>query len=251
MHDITDRSRRHFLQMAGLSALAAATLPRWTFAEAGGRVGREASPDFHPDVEIEIRAVETVAHILPGTPTKVWTYQGKLLKGQDGIIAQLADTHLGSIFFLERGQKVRFHFKNELPERNVIHWHGLHVPQPMDGHPMYDVPPGGGYVYEFQITNRAGTYMYHAHTHELTGHHVYKGLAGLIIVTDPEEKALSLPRGEYDLPVVLQDRNFDADNQFRYVQSMRDRHMGLLCDEMIVNGKRHFVLPVATRAYRL
>jgi len=251
MHDITDQSRRQFLQLAGLGALSAAVLPRWVFAEAGGKFAREASADFHPDVEIELKAIETEAHILPGVPTKVWTYRGSVLKGPEHTVANLADTHLGSIFFLEKGQKIRFHFRNELPERNIIHWHGLHVPQAMDGHPMYDVPPGGGYVYEFELTNRAGTYMYHAHTHELTAHHVYKGLAGLIIVSDPEEKALNLPRGEYDLPVVLQDRSFDGSNQFRYGQSMRDRHMGFLGDELIINGKRHFVLPVATRAYRL
>jgi suppressor of ftsI len=141
--------------------------------------------------------------------------------------------------------------KNDLPEANIIHWHGLHVPQVMDGHPMYDVPPGSGYVYEFQVVNRAGTYIYHAHTHEATGRHVYMGLASLIIVTDPEEKALDLPAGEFDQPIVLQDRSFDADNRFRYVQTMRDRHMGFLGDEILVNGKREFVLPVATRAYRL
>jgi suppressor of ftsI len=94
-------------------------------------------------------------------------------------------------------------------------------------------------------------YMYHAHTHELTGHQVYQGLAGLIVVSDAEEKALNLPHGEYDLPVVIQDRSFDGDNQLRYSPSMRERHMGFLGDELIVNGKRHFVLPVATRAYRL
>ena len=146
---------------------------------------------------------------------------------------------------------MRFYFKNDLPETNIIHWHGLHVPQNMDGHPMYDVPAGSGYVYEFQIDNPAGTYMYHAHTHEKTGQQVYKGLAGLIIVSDPDEKALNLPRGEFDQPIVLQDRNFDADNQLVYAQSMREKHMGFLGDEMIINGKRHFVLPVATRPYRL
>jgi bilirubin oxidase len=251
MIESTVIDRRRFLQLASVGALAAAATPNWLFAAPNARYAREASADFHPDVEIEISATATEAPILPGKPTKVWKYEGKLLKGPDGTIAQLPGTHLGAVFFFERGQKVRFYFKNDLPEANIIHWHGLHVPQVMDGHPMYDVPAGSGYVYEFQIDNPAGTYMYHAHTHEKTGQQVYKGLAGLIIVSDAEEKALNLPKGEHDLPIVLQDRSFDADNQLVYAQSMRDRHMGFLGDEMIINGKRHFVLPVATRPYRL
>jgi len=251
MFESTTIDRRKFLQLAGAGALAVAATPKWLFAATNARYARDASPDFHPDVEIEISAIATTAPILPGKPTNVWKYEGKLLKGPEGTLAQLPGTHLGAVFFLERGQKVRFYFNNDLPEANIIHWHGLHVPQVMDGHPMYDVPAGSGYVYEFQIDNPAGTYMYHAHTHEKTGQQVYKGLAGLIIVSDPEEKALNLPRGEQDLPIVLQDRSFDADNQLVYVQGMRDRHMGFLGDEMIINGKRHFVLPVATRPYRL
>ena len=251
MSETSRIDRRKFLQIAGFGALSAATGPKWLFAATNARYAREASPDFQATVEIEINAVATEAPILPGKPTRVWKYEGKLLKGPDGTVAQLPGTHLGAVFFLERGQKVRFYFKNDLPETNIIHWHGLHVPQNMDGHPMYDVPAGSGYVYEFQIDNPAGTYMYHAHTHEKTGQQVYKGLAGLIIVSDPDEKALNLPRGEFDQPIVLQDRNFDADNQLVYAQSMREKHMGFLGDEMIINGKRHFVLPVATRPYRL
>lgn len=250
MIESTAIDRRTFLQLAGAGALAAAA-PNWLFAASNARYARDASVDFHPDVEIEIVGTATTAPILPGKPTHVWKYEAKLLKGPDGTVAPLPGTHLGAVFFFERGQKVRFYFKNDLPESNIIHWHGLHVPQVMDGHPMYDVPAGSGYVYEFQIDNPAGTYMYHAHTHEKTGQQVYKGLAGMIIVGDAEEKALNLPKGEHDLPIVLQDRSFDADNQLVYTQSMRDRHMGFLGDEMIINGKRHFVLPVATRPYRL
>lgn len=251
MRETSAIDRRQFLQLAGVGVLALTATPQWLFAAPTGRYVREASSDFTPDVEIEITATATTAPIFPGKPTAVWKYEGKLLKGPEDTVAQLAGTHLGAVFFLERGQKVRFYFKNDLPEPNIIHWHGLHVPQNMDGHPMYDVPSGSGYVYEFTVDNPAGTYMYHAHTHEATGRQVYKGLAGLIIVGDKEEKALNLPKGEFDLPIVLQDRNFDADNQLVYVQNMRDRHMGFLGDEMIINGKRHFVLPVATRPYRL
>lgn len=247
----TQIARRRFIQLAGLSGLAATCKPAWLLAASEGRYARDASPQFHPDVEIELTAGIATAPIMPGKQTVVWRYSGKLLKGPEKTLIDLPGTHLGPVLIFEKGQKVRIYFKNDLPEANIVHWHGLHVPQVMDGHPMYDVKSGSGYVYEFTIGNRAGTYMYHAHTHEATGRQVYYGLAGLIIVTDPEERALNLPRGEFDQPVVLQDRSFDADNQLRYVHNMHEQHMGMLGDEMIVNGKRHFVLPVATRAYRL
>jgi FtsP/CotA-like multicopper oxidase with cupredoxin domain len=244
-------SRRGFLRLTGAGALAT-TIPHWLLAaENAGRFVRKPTPGFHADVEIEITAGHDTAPILPGKPTSCWKYTAKVVKGDSNAVAQLPGTHLSSVLRFHRGDKVHIFFLNDLPEPNIIHWHGLHVPQIMDGHPMYEVASGKGYLYEFQVNNRAGTYFYHAHTHELTGHHVYKGLGGLLIVHDEEEKALGLPSGELDIPVVIQDRNFDADNQFKYVQNMRDRHMGLLGDEILVNGKRNFVLPVATRAYRL
>ena len=156
MSETPSIDRRKFLQLAGFGALTAATGPKWLFAAPNARYARDASPDFQADVEIEINAVVTEAPILPGKPTRVWKYESKLLKGPDHTIAQLPGTHLGAVFFLEKGQKVRFYFKNDLPESNIIHWHGLHVPQNMDGHPMYDVPAGSGYVYEFRVDNPAG-----------------------------------------------------------------------------------------------
>lgn len=160
-------------------------------------------------------------------------------------------SYLGPIIRLHKGQKIRIFFNNELPAASVTHWHGLHVPADMDGHPRYAIESGRTYVYEFEILNRAGTYLFHPHPHEETARQVYAGLAGLIIVTDNEEQALDLPRGDYDVPLVLQDRSFDDDNQLRYITHRMQTMTGFLGDRILVNGRPDFVLPVETRGYRL
>ncbi|MGD9194185.1 MAG: multicopper oxidase domain-containing protein, partial [Desulfobacterales bacterium] len=57
---------------------------------------------------------------------------------------------LGPIIRVRKNQKIRIHFKNNLPDRSIIHWHGLHVPAEMDGHPRYVIPTGATYTYEFE-----------------------------------------------------------------------------------------------------
>ena len=63
--------------------------------------------------------------------------------------------------------------------------------------------------------DRAATYWYHPHLHHKTDEHVTKGIAGLIIVKDSDEAALALPRtyGVDDFPLVIQTKDFDANNQ--------------------------------------
>jgi FtsP/CotA-like multicopper oxidase with cupredoxin domain len=143
-------------------------------------------------------------------------------------------------------------FINKLPEASIVHWHGLDVPEAADGHPHLAVGTGAEYVYEFEVKNRAGTYWYHPHPHGRTGYQVYQGLAGVLVVTDADESALALPDGDADMICVLQDRSFDADNQFAYLSGgMMDRMHGLLGTQMLVNGVKGTTLSLGTRAYRL
>jgi FtsP/CotA-like multicopper oxidase with cupredoxin domain len=121
----------------------------------------------------------------------------------------------------------------------------------MDGHPMYAIPPGRRFVYEFQVDNRAGTYWFHPHPHERTGFQVYGGLAGLFIVSDGEEQAADLPRDEFDLAWVIQDRTFDRANRLVYVQNMMQRMNGFMGERILVNGQPDFVQHVATAPYRV
>ncbi|MBS3952093.1 MAG: multicopper oxidase domain-containing protein [Methylomicrobium sp.] len=241
--------RRQFLQYSFFGA-AMASLPGLTFATAD-QIKSEPSPNFNPDIEIEFTARPAFVSILKeGAKTKVQRYYGKLIKGPAETLHHLEGNYLGPILNLVKGQKVRVFFYNKLSEPSIIHWHGLHVPQKSDGHPMYTIQPGERYVYEFEVMNRAGTSFYHSHAHELTGDQVYFGLAGMIKVTDDEEKALNLPQGEFDLPFVIQDRKFSTANQLKYVHGMMQKMMGFLGDTIVINGKADAEFSVKTRAYR-
>ncbi len=213
---------------------------------------------FDPDVEIQLTAKPKRISVVEGKPTEVWSYEGILMKGDSSNLIQNSDTYLGPTITVRTGQKVRIYFKNEIPEKSVIHWHGLHVAEDMDGHPRYAIDPGETYIYEFEIKNRAGTYLYHPHPHGVTGKQVYFGLAGLFIIKDDEEKALNLPAGEYDIPLVIQDRRFNADGSLNYATTLRGSMMdmmemvrGFLGDVILVNGKPDYAQSVKTAKYRL
>ncbi len=244
----SDYTRRKFLQHTALGVLTVA-LPGFTLAE-DRLINDKPNPTFKPDVELELTAQIAEVSIREGANTRVFQYQGKLLKGPSRSLKTLPG-YLGPILNLEHGQKVRIFFYNKLSEPSVVHWHGMHVPQKMDGHPIYEIYKDERYVYEFEVDNRAGTNWYHSHTHEMTATQVYQGLAGLITVTDEHEQKLDLPSNEYDLPLVIQDRRFTAGNQFQYGHGMHQRMMGFHGDTILVNGQENSAIQVKTRAYRL
>jgi len=250
MTSIINNQRRKFLQNTAVAAVAAATYPSLMQA-AGMGTSSKASANFHADVEIELTQKVVKIPIFNGPETGVWKVFGKVLKGSPDTVKNLANSYLAPTLNLHKGQKVRIYLKNMLPAESILHWHGLHVPSKMDGNPMYAINHGETFVYEFEILNRAGTYWYHAHTHSVTAKQVYSGLAGLIIVSDKQEQALALPRGDYDVPVVIQDRSFDKQNQLVYVSHMMQRMSGFLGDKIMINGQPDFVLPVEQRSYRL
>jgi FtsP/CotA-like multicopper oxidase with cupredoxin domain len=179
-------------QGEGSIALATATLP----ITETPTLAVESASGIEPDVEIALRAGTAQVPILPGSSTKVWQYQGEVLKGAPEALQDLPNTYLGPAFHLKKGQNVRVHFTNELPEVSIVHWHGLHVPEAADGHPRLAINTGETYVYDFQVSNRAGTYWYHPHPHGRTGPQVYYGLAGLFIVSDEEGVSRGSDSGE-------------------------------------------------------
>ena len=251
MNITINKQRRTLLKYAGITAATAGIYPNLLFAMDTSKGNRHASANFHPDVEIELTQQISHVSIMPGAKTRVWKITGKVLKGPQATVQNLPETYLGPTLHLHKGQKVRIYLRNKLPAQSILHWHGLHVPADMDGNPMYAIGSGETYVYEFEVLNRAGTYWYHAHTHGLTAKQVYSGLAGLFIVSDDEEQALGLPGGEYDIPIVIQDRSFDKRNQLAYSNHKMQRMQGFLGDHILINGQPDYVLPVATRAYRL
>lgn len=240
--------RREFLGAISGAALLGA-VPTLAYAATGAA--------FVPDLELELRAAPDQVGILRGPATQVWRYHARVIQGDASAVTAMPDSYLGPVIRVRRGMRVRIHFINQLPQPSVVHWHGMLVPEAMDGHPRFAVPPGGQIVYEFEITNRAGTYWFHPHPHGLTGTQVYGGLAGLLIVSDEEERALGLPSGAHDLALVIQDRSFGPDNQLRYVSGsggmggMMARMAGFLGDQVLVNGRPDAALDVERKAYRL
>ncbi|MGZ5050406.1 MAG: multicopper oxidase family protein [Methylobacter sp.] len=250
MSSTTDLQRRKLLKYAALGIAGAATYPSWALAGEFKRVN-VPSDDFLPDVEIELTMKPAEVAILKGDKTRIWKITGKVLNGPAHTLDNNEGTYLAPTLHFKKGQRVRIILNNDLPAESILHWHGLHVPANMDGNPMYAINRGQTYIYEFEILNRAGTYFYHSHTHGVTARQVYSGLAGLLIVSDNQEQALGLPSGSFDVPLVLQDRSFDGQNQLVYSGHMMQRMMGFLGDRILVNGRPDFVLPVSTRAYRL
>jgi FtsP/CotA-like multicopper oxidase with cupredoxin domain len=208
----------------------------------------EASSDFTPDVEIELIAQPVTMQLLNGRKTDVFHYKARLIKGDDSNLSKIEGSYLGPIIKVKRGQKIRVVFKNNLPRESIIHWHGLHIPPEMDGHPIHAVDNGEQYVYEFKVVNRPGTYWFHPHPDKITGPQVYKGLAGLFII---EDERTDLPSGEYDQPLVIQDRSFDENNQLLYVEgSPMQRMQGFLGDQIFINGQKKLSQNVNKGTYR-
>ena len=250
-------SRRDFINLIGTGSAAlflSACIPQGdvTVSRAAVTATPANSSGNEPDIEIALRAVADEMPIFSGEKTKVWRYQGEVMRGPDDALAVIPDSYLGPIFNVQAGQTIRIHFTNELPEPSIVHWHGLHVPVAADGHPRLAIEPGETYVYDFTVADRAGMYWYHPHPHGRTGMQVYAGMAGLFIIRDKNEAALGLPSSHYDLPIVLQDRIFDEKNQLVYGgNGMMDQMMGFLGDQLLINGKIDFSLSVETRPYRL
>ena len=104
---------------------------------------------------------------------------------------------------LTQGDRVRINFRNELPETATIHWHGLIVPNQMDGPAEITQPPvpkGGTYVYEFTI-EQSGTYFYHSHDHPDRTQAL--GLYGALLIAP--KGAAGEPRADLEYTIQLQE----------------------------------------------
>lgn len=122
---------------------------------------------------------------------------------------------LGPTLILNKYQNVTINVNNQLMHTTTIHWHGLHVSPQNDGGPHIFIQPGETWSPSFTVLDWASTYWYHPHLHHHTNEHVTKGISGFIIVRDSIEGNILLPRkyGVDDIPLVIQTKSFDADNQ--------------------------------------
>ncbi len=159
--------------------------------------------------------------------------------------------YLGPTLRAARGEKVQVNFTNSLDEGTTLHWHGMRLPAKMDGGPHQLVAPGQKWAPEWTIDQPASSLWYHPHPHGDTEDHVYRGLAGMFLIDDPEASALDLPKtyGVDDVPVVVQDKRFD-DGRLTGGQELFSS-TGRLGDTILVNGVRGPYLDVTSERVRL
>jgi len=131
--------------------------------------------------------------------------------------------------------------------RVVVHLHGGHVPQAVDGHPDSTFTPGQSRTYTYPNNQPAALIWYHDHALGTTRLNVMMGLAGGYVVTDPVEAALNLPSGAHDVPLILQDRRFHPDGSLDYPAAWEEHFFG---DVALVNGTVWPYANVDRGAYR-
>ena len=179
--------------------------------------------DLNPDpdiVEVELEAGITPMEILEGKTTPVWSYNGGLP---------------GPLIRAKIGDRVIVHFRNSLPEATSVHWHGIRVPNEMDGVPGVTqdmIEPGGEFRYEFTVKD-AGTFWYHPHANSAA--QVGRGLYGPFIVEDPADPEVF---GD-ELVMVLSDMSLDAEGRILPADSGGNFGdlFGREGEVLLVNGK--------------
>lgn len=158
------------------------------------------------------------------------------------------------IFRIKSGSRFSATLQNGLKEPTIIHWHGLHLPANMDGHPNDSIAPGQNFPYAFTVPNRGGTYWYHTHADHFTAKQAYGGLASFFIVDDDDEtslaSALDFKLGETDLPLLIQDKRFNTAGELLYQPNPMERMMGYFGDIVLVNMTPNPYLEIGPRFYR-
>ncbi|MGG0476246.1 multicopper oxidase family protein [Priestia aryabhattai] len=203
--------------------------------------------------------------------TKVWGYNGLVP---------------GPTFNVEKNQPIYVRWANNLPEkhflpvdktihgashnpevRTVVHLHGSPSEPASDGHPEAWFTRGfrqtGPHfmkeIYHYTNGERATALWYHDHALGVTRLNVYAGLAGLYFIRDEQEGSLSLPKGKYEVPLIIQDKTFNPDGSLFYPAQPDNPSPNLpypsivpsfLGDTITVNGKVWPFLKVEPRKYR-
>ncbi len=140
--------------------------------------------------------------------------------------------YLGPTLIFEKGANININVNNQLKDTTTVHWHGIHLPAMWDGGPHTPILPNSSWNPHFTVMDHAATYWYHPHMHMKTAEQAIKGAAGLIIVRDPIEAALVIPRkyGIDDFPLIIQSQQYDMNNQAM--------PLGMQDSTILVNGSR-------------
>ncbi len=172
----------------------------------------------------DITAAETELPLIDGKPLRVWAYNGQVP---------------GPEIRIRLGETVRVKFINKLPLPSTIHWHGVRVPNDMDGVPTQTRPaikPGESFVYEFTPKD-AGTFWFHPHIR--SSEQVERGLFGVLIVDDPVPPAYSR-----DIAWVIDDWLIGDDGQIVLKFNTRHdlAHDGRWGNRVTINGRERETL---------
>lgn len=168
--------------------------------------------------EFELHAAPGTTQLFDGRRLDVWAYNGRVP---------------GPVLRVRLGEEVVVRLQNDLPQPTTIHWHGVRVPNAMDGVPgvtQDPVPPGGSFTYRF-VPKDAGTFWFHPHVRG--AEQVERGLYGVLIVDEAE----TLPYSR-DEVWVLDDWRLGPDGQVdpRFVTRHDLAHDGRWGQVVTVNG---------------
>lgn len=194
--------------------------------EFAGSYPEAATPDGALKT-FELTAAETEVALIDGGALKVWAYNGQVP---------------GPTLRVRLGDTVRVRFTNRLPQETTIHWHGVRVPNAMDGVPHATQPPirpGASFTYEFTPKD-AGTFWFHPHVR--SSEQIERGLYGLLIVDDRAP-----PPYTRDVAWILDDWLLGADRQIvPHFNTPHDlMHDGRWGNAITVNGRSDTALKVA------
>jgi FtsP/CotA-like multicopper oxidase with cupredoxin domain len=207
-------SRRSLL-IAGAGLAATASIPRVSGAAAPAR---ESTLGAAPG------RVSLVGRAHPAT--NVWCYDNRIP---------------GPELRVRQGEPVRIVVQNRLPEDTTVHWHGIRLPNAMDGVPGLTQPPirpGERFTYEFTPPD-AGTFWYHPHADSLQ--QLGRGMAGALIVEEPEPIAV-----DRDLVWMISDWRLTSNAQIAsgFGNSMEAAMSGRIGNTVTLNGTVSDGVPV-------
>jgi spore coat protein A len=180
----------------------------------------------------------------------------------------------GPIFETRSGEGLLVEWVNELPLRHllpvdhtlhgaemdkpevrtVIHLHGGRTPPESDGYPESWFSRNESAVCHYPNRQDAALLFYHDHTMGINRLNIYAGLQGLFLIRDAVEDVLNLPKGKYEIPLLIYDRSFKADGQLDYPVSGNPEAPWVpevYGDAVLVNGKITPYVDVEPRKYRL
>lgn len=201
----------------------------------------------------EITMQKAAVEILPGLMTPMWCYVGRgLLPAAVGPIIR----QQGGVEPEDQGRTSVIRFVNQLgttleqgkeePIATSVHLHGMASLPQYDGYATDLILPDFFKDYYYP-NDRAATLWYHDHALHKTSRNVYMGLAGMYVVDDAKDRSLNLPKGKYDVPLIIQDKKFGSLGQL-ILDDRRQR--SVYGDVVLVNGTPFPRFTVARRKYR-